>query len=162
MKRLLPAPVLSAFLLVLWLLLNQNLAPAHLLLGAVLALAVPVLTARMRPLQPRIRRPWLIPGLFFVVLFDIVVSCARVVRIVLGRAERRQHSGFMDVPLDLRDPHGLAVLSAIINSTPGTVWAELSDDRRLLTIHVLDLRDEQAWIDTIKTRYEKPLMAIFE
>jgi multicomponent K+:H+ antiporter subunit E len=96
------------------------------------------------------------------VLVDTIVSCGRVSLVILGGPERRRNSGFLDIPLDLRDPHGLAVLACIVNSTPGTVWAELSDDRSLLTLHVLDLRDEQAWIDTIKTRYEKPLMAIFE
>ncbi len=162
MKRLLPSPLLSCFLFVLWLVLNQSLERGHLLLAAILALAIPALTANTRPLQPRIRRPWLLLHLAVVVLADVLVSCVRVSTIVLGRAERRQHSGFMDIPLDLQAPFGLAVLSAIVNSTPGTVWAELSDDRRLLTLHVLDLRDEQAWIDTIKNRYERPLMAVFQ
>ena len=96
------------------------------------------------------------------VLVDITRSCINVTGVILGKAERREQSGFMSIPLDLRDPHGLAVLSAIINSTPGTCWSELSADGRLLMIHVLDLHDEQWWVDTIKTRYEKPLMAIFE
>ena len=42
MRALLPAPVLSAAILVGWLLLNQTLAPGHLLLGAVLAVALPL------------------------------------------------------------------------------------------------------------------------
>lgn len=162
MKRLLPAPLLSCFLFALWLVLNQSIAPAHLALGALLAVVVPAVTAGTRPLRPRIRRPWLLPRLALVVLFDVLVSSVRVSLVILGGPQRRQRSGFMDVPLELRDPHGLAVLASIVNSTPGTVWAELSEDRSLLTLHVLDLHDEQAWIETIKTRYEKPLMAIFE
>ena len=162
MRRLLPSPLLSLFLFGMWLMLNQSLAPAQLLLGAVLALGVPAMTAGTRPLRPRIRRPWLLVRLAAVVLVDVLASCVRVSAIILGGAERRQHSGFMDIPLELHDPHGLAVLAAIVNSTPGTVWAELSEDRSLLTLHVLDLRDEKAWSDTIKSRYEKPLMAIFQ
>lgn len=162
MKRLLPSPLLSLFLFCLWPIMNQSLSRGHLLLAAVLALAVPALTAGTRPLRPRIRRPWLLLRLAGVVFADVLLSCARVTAIILGGPERRQHSGFMDIPLELHDPHGLAVLAAIVNSTPGTVWAELSEDRSLLTLHVLDLRDEQAWIDTIKTRYERPLMAIFQ
>jgi len=161
-KRVLPSPLMSAFLFGLWLLMNQSLAPADLLLGAVLGLAVPLLTNGLRPLRPRVRRPDLIVRLFCHVLVDIVHSCVNVTGVILGKPERRQQSGFMSVPLDLRDPHGLAVLSTIINSTPGTVWAELSADHTLLMVHVLDLHDEQAWVDTIKSRYEKPLMAIFE
>lgn len=161
-RRLLPAPLLSVFLFLMWLVLNQSVSNGHLLLGAVLGLTVPAITASARPLQPRIRRPWLIPGLVIVVLIDITVSCVRVSQVILGGHQRRQHSGFMGIPLDLRDAHGLAVLSAIVNSTPGTVWAELSDDHTVLVLHVLDLRDEQGWIDTIKNRYEKRLIGIFE
>jgi len=32
----------------------------------------------------------------------------------------------------------------------------------MLTIHVLDLIDENAWIRTIKHRYERLLLEIFE
>jgi len=50
----------------------------------------------------------------------------------------------------------------VITATPGTVWAGLSTDGRYLTIHVLDLQDEETWIRTIKDRYERRLMEIFE
>jgi multicomponent K+:H+ antiporter subunit E len=162
MKRWLPMPLLSAFLAIMWLLLAQSVEPGHVLLAVLLGLWVPLASARMRPLRPRVRRPLVIALLFVHVLIDIVRSCINVSLIILGPREWRQRSGFMSIPLDLRDPHGLAVLSAIINSTPGTVWAEISEDRLLLMIHVLDLHDEQWWTNTIKTRYETPLRAIFE
>jgi len=162
MRRFVPAPAMSAFLAILWLVLVQSLAPGHLLLALLLGLWVPYATRRIRPLQPRLRRPGAMLRLFAVVLVDVVRSCIHVSAIILGKPQRRQRSGFIGIPLDLRDPYGLAVLSTIIKSTPGTVWAEVSADRRWLMIHVLDLHDEQWWIDTIKGRYEKPLMAIFE
>lgn len=162
MKRWLPAPVMSVFLAVMWLLLVQSVAPGHLVLAVLLGFGVPLATRRMRPLQPKLRRPDVMLRLLAVVLVDVVRSCVAVSKIILGKPARRQRSGFMSIPLDLRDPHGLAVLSAIINSTPGTVWAEISADRQWLMIHVLDLHDEQWWRDTIKNRYEKPLRAIFE
>ena len=49
-----------------------------------------------------------------------------------------------------------------LGRTPGTVWANLSLDGTTLTLHVLDLNDEAGWITTIKERYEKLLMEIFE
>jgi len=57
MKRLLPAPLLSAALFVLWLVLNRTLGTGHVLLALVLALAIPLLTAGLRPVRVRIRRP---------------------------------------------------------------------------------------------------------
>lgn len=162
MKRGALLSVLPIFLLIMWLLLNDTLAPGQIVLGVVLAICVTLVTTSMRPLRARLRRPRIAIGLFLRVLADIVRSNIAVAGVILGPAARRSNAGFMRIPLDLRDPHGLAVLAAIITSTPGTVWADLSLDGSVLTIHVLDLRDEQAWVRTIKQRYERPLMEIFE
>ena len=56
----------------------------------------------------------------------------------------------------------LAVLTMILCLTPGTAWAELSFDRSMLTIHMFDLQDDAAFALLVKTRYERPLMEIFE
>jgi multicomponent K+:H+ antiporter subunit E len=66
------------------------------------------------------------------------------------------------VPLTLKDPHGLAVLAGIITSTPGTVWVEHDVETGTLTLHVLDLRDENAWIAWVQEPYERLLREIFE
>src|SRR3546814_943664 len=70
--------------------------------------------------------------------------------------------GFLKIPLRIRDPHGLAALACIVTYTPGTVWSDYSEAEQLLTLHVLDLKDEAEWFHTIQQRYERPLMEIFE
>ena len=75
---------------------------------------------------------------------------------------RGRTAGFVAIPLELRDRTGLAVLSCIVTSTPGTAWAEYDSQSGVLLIHVLDLIEEQDWIDLIKTRYEATLQEIFE
>ncbi|TCS36533.1 multisubunit potassium/proton antiporter PhaE subunit [Paucimonas lemoignei] len=155
-------PRLAAILLALWLLLNDSFSAGHALLGLVLAIGLPLLTASMRPLRGRARRPLAILMLMRTVFKDILRSNIAVASVILGNTERRSYAGFMDIPLDLRDPHGLAALACIITATPGTVWAGLSPDGSTLRLHVLDLQDEQEWIDTIKLHYERPLMEIFE
>ncbi len=50
----------------------------------------------------------------------------------------------------------------IVCITPGTSWAELSLDRSLLMLHVLEVHDAEAIVQHVKTRYERPLMEIFE
>ena len=156
-------PLLIGVLVVMWLLLNQSLSIAQIGLGAALAAGLTWMAARLRPLQPRISRPYAAAVLAFQVLADVVRSNIGVARIVLGLVRDREiRSGFVDIPIDMRDPHGLAVLAAILTSTPGTVWVDLSADGSRLTVHVLDLRDEAEWIRWIKSRYERPLMRIFE
>jgi NAD/NADP transhydrogenase beta subunit len=56
----------------------------------------------------------------------------------------------------------LAVLATVVCITPGTAWAELSLDRSVLMLHVLELDDAAAAAAKVKERYERPLMEIFE
>lgn len=161
-KRWLPSPPLSAALFVVWLLLNQSLDTGTLLLAAVLALAVPLLTRSLRPAAVRVRRPGVALRLAGHALFDMVHSALSVGRLLMTRRQRNIRPQFVHVPLDLRDPNALAVLAMICCLTPGTAWGELSFDRSSLLIHVFDLEDEQAFVTMIKTRYERPLMEIFE
>jgi multicomponent K+:H+ antiporter subunit E len=157
------SPTLVLSLTAAWLLLNQTLAPAQIVLGAGLAIALAWAGSTFRPLRAHVRRPDIAAGLVLVVLLDIVRSNISVARIVLGlRRDHKVASGFLHIPLELHDPYGLAALAAIITSTPGTVWAGISADGNTLTLHVLDLRNEAELIHAIKHRYEAPLRKIFE
>jgi multicomponent K+:H+ antiporter subunit E len=95
------------------------------------------------------------------VLADIVRSNVAVAFIVLGFGRRQRTPGFVKIPLDLRDPYGLAALACIITSTPGTLWVDFDNASGTLTIHVLDLVDKSEWVRTIKERYERLLLEIF-
>ncbi|MFA7094908.1 MAG: Na+/H+ antiporter subunit E [Gammaproteobacteria bacterium] len=163
MKRWLPAPLTSAALLLTWLLLNQSVAPAHLLLGTLLAIAVPLLTRPLQPLgDPRPQRLLVLFRLLRMALAEIIRSAFNVSRIILFTNPKGVNSQFIRIPLDLRNPYGLALLSMLINTTPGTVWAEIIPGTHDLALHVFDLHDEAWWVDTIKTCYEKPLIEIFD
>lgn len=156
------SPVLALGLTVLWLVLNQTLAPGHIVLGALLGTGVSWAGSTLRPVQAIVRRVDLGVALLFVVLMDIIRSNIGVTAIVLGlTGDREINTNFVDIPLEMRDPHGLAVLSMIVTSTPGTVWVGLSPDQGVLRLHVLDLVDEEYWVDLIKNRYERQLMRIF-
>lgn len=162
MKRLLPAPLLSAALFVLWLVLNDSVSPGHLLLGALFALAIPRVTAPLRPLPARLRRPATLLRLLGVVMRDVVASNFAVARGVWHRPGRPPRGGFVQVPLDLRNPNGLTALAIVLCVIPGTVWCELASDRSVLRMHAFDLSDEAELVARIKQRYERPLMEIFQ
>lgn len=161
MTRVMPYPILSAFLLGMWLLLNQSLSPGHILLGCIIGFAGGLAISTLQIPSGRVRRPGAFVRLAFIVLVDIIRSNIAVARIVLvpGRIAK---SGFMTIPLDIRNPYALAILSCIITSTPGTVWVNFDTGKGELLIHVLDLVDEATWTNLIKNRYEQLLMEIFE
>lgn len=160
MKRL--PPLLTVVLVAIWLLLNGTVSLGQVLLGSAVAVAMMLAASQWRPVHPRLRSFRPVVPLAVHVLVDVLRSNVAVARIVLGLTRGREvHSGFIDIPLDLRDPHGLAILAAIVTSTPGTAWAGVSSDGSRLTLHVLDLKDEAEWCRMIKERYEGPLMRIF-
>lgn len=162
MSRWIPSPPLSLALFAVWLLLNQSLDPATLLLAALLAIVVPLITKGLRPVTVRMHRPRVALRLAGRVAVDLVHSAFTVARLLLTRRTPAIASRFVQVPLDLRDANGLAVLAMVLCLTPGTAWGELSLDRSMLTIHVFDLDDDAAFIALLKSRYEQPLMEIFE
>ncbi|MGZ8272681.1 MAG: Na+/H+ antiporter subunit E [Burkholderiaceae bacterium] len=159
MTRLFPAPLLSAVLFVAWLLLN-GVSSGHLALALILAVAIPWATERFRPDRPNLRAWPVAFRLGLTVLWDIVVSNVQVAWLILG-TERRIQPRFVWLPLDIRDAHGIASLAGIITMTPGTLSADLTDDRRFLLVHALNVVDEAALVASIKTRYEAPLRRIF-
>jgi multicomponent K+:H+ antiporter subunit E len=161
MKRLFPAPLMSAMLFVIWLLLSQHVGIATLAMATILAVALPLLTFPLRPLAVRVRRPRTAIALLLTVAADVVVSNLQVARSV-WQFRARPRSAFVRIPLDLNDPNGLAVLAVITTIVPGTVWCELAVDRRTLLLHVFDVDDEAAFVARYKSRYERLLLEIFE
>jgi multicomponent K+:H+ antiporter subunit E len=154
-------PWLSLLLAALWLLMQQSLAPAHLLSAAVLALAVPRLVHGFLGPASRVHSLPALARLCVVVLWDIVVSNAVVARIVLDpRAQPRP--GWVPVVLDTAHPTAVALFASIITMTPGTVSCIVDDERGEILVHALDCDDPQAMATQMKQRYERPLRQIFE
>ena len=162
MTRLLPFPFLSFGLLVLWLLLNQTTSLGQFLIGCLLALLGGRILVALQLPRATIRRPAALLRLLGLVSMDIIRSNVAVGLLILGTGRRERTSGFVNIPLDIRNPYGLAMLACIITATPGTLWVNFDWQKGLLVIHVLDLIDESEWIRTIKRRYERHLVEIFE
>jgi multicomponent K+:H+ antiporter subunit E len=161
--KLVPVPLLSAALWALWIALARSTSPGQVLVGLALAIAVPLLTANLRPTRVSVRRPLVAVRYLLRVAGDVVVSNLEIARGVVAWRWRRPRSRFVIVPLDLRDPVGLAVLSMVTTIVPGTVWSELALDRSGLLLHVWDIGDDEAgYVAGFKARYEAPLREIFE
>lgn len=162
MKRLLRALPLACLLLILWLVLNDSLSSGHLVLGTAIALTLALLAPILRPVRAHLSHPLTALRLAGHVAIDIARSNFDAGRIILCGHRANAHSGFLDIALRIRDPHGLAALAGIVTFTPGTVWAGHDPEHNILTLHVLDLSDPQGLTRIIQDRYERPLMEIFE
>lgn len=156
----LPHPMLSLFLLAVWLLLNNTLAPGHWVLGGVLALVIPWLTAQFWQETVCLRAPLTLFRYLGVVFWDIVVANVVVAKLILS-PNRQLSPGFFVIDLEAQHPLAISFLANTISLTPGTVSCDLSQDRSQLLVHALHLEDTQATIKDIKERYEAPLIKVF-
>jgi multicomponent K+:H+ antiporter subunit E len=162
MRRLLPYPLLWIAMLVLWLLLSGSVAIGQVLLGAVVATLACWAMRRLEPTKPRIRHPWRIVEVLGILVLDILRSNLAVFLLVLRPGPQRHQPKFLVIPLELREPNALAILACIVSATPGSAWLDYDVAAGAVTIHVLDVPDEAAWIASFKLHYEKRLLEIFQ
>lgn len=160
-KHWLPHPATSTLVLVVWLLLNHTLSAGHIVLGAALAILIPLFTRRFFPEPVYLGRMGTILRLVFTVLLDIVVASITVARLTLGPTSKLRPR-FIRIPVNLADDFALTALASTVSLTPGTLSAELAPDRGHILVHALDVDDEAALIRTIKERYEGPIKEIFQ
>jgi multicomponent K+:H+ antiporter subunit E len=161
LNRLVPHPLLSLTLILVWLGLVNTFTLGNLILGTAFGLAIPMLTAAYWPNRPAIARPFRIAEYFLVVLWDIVVANVQVALIILFKREPNIRSQWIPVPLELTSAEAITVLAGTITMTPGTVSATLSADGSAILVHCLHADDPDSVRDEIKSRYERRLLEIF-
>ena len=87
-RRVLPHPGLTVMLIVVWMLLLNGLSWGGLLLAVVFGIAIPLLTSRFWPGQPRLNFGRGLGAYVAIVLWDIVEANFQVAWIILTRRNR--------------------------------------------------------------------------
>jgi multicomponent K+:H+ antiporter subunit E len=159
--HLLPHPLLSLSLALIWVALANEVSAGSVVMGLVLGVLLPILTAPFWPDRPRIRRPLKVVEYVAVVLYDIVMANLQVARLILFVPNDKLRSRYVTIPLDLTSPEAITILAGSITMTPGTLSADLAADGRSLLVHGLDVPDPEALVAEIKSRYEARLLEIF-
>ena len=162
LRRLVPHPLLSLTLVLIWIGLVNTFTLGNLILGVALGVIIPMMTAAYWPDRPKIRRPLAVAEYALVVLWDIVVANVEVAMIILFKREKSIQSQWIPVPLELTSAEAITVLAGTITMTPGTVSATLAADGGSILVHCLHTDDADAVREQIKSRYERRLKEIFE
>ncbi len=160
-RKLLPHPLFSFTLLIIWLMLVNKVTVGNILLGAIFGVVVPVLTAPYWPGRPHIQKPLKVVEYSLIVLWDIVVANFHVAAIILFKSNQNIRSQWVCVPLDITSPEAITVLAGTITMTPGTVSSMLSADSKSILVHCLHCDDPDEVRDEIKARYERRLKEVF-
>ncbi len=160
-RWLMPHPLLTALLAVVWILLQNEVSAGMVVFGIILGILIPWGTSIWWPDTPRGFRPGKMILYIFIVIWDIIVANIQVAWIVVSVPNAKLKPAWVVIPLELRLPEAITLLAGTITLTPGTVSADLSDDGHELLVHVLHTDDPDAVRDDIKSRYERRLKEIF-
>lgn len=155
-------PVLSLLLALGWCALAGSLSVNSVVFGLILGLVIARLVAPFAPRNLAIRRMPRAIEYAAVVLWDICVANVAVARIVLFMPREALRPAWIAVPLRLTNAEAIAVLSATITMTPGTVTADMAADGSALLVHCLHAPDPDAVRDDIIARYEARLLEFMQ
>lgn len=161
MQRFLPHPLLTVALGIIWLLLTNSIAPGQIVLGLLLGWAIPFFALQFWPDKLKVHKPLTLLRFSFILLYDIIEANLIVAMRILGKPEKLRPA-FIVVPIDLNSDFAMSILANTTCLTPGSLSALLAPDRKSILVHTIDVGDVDAFIHTIKTRYELPLKEIFE
>ena len=160
-RWLLPHPLLTVILTIVWVLLQNKISAGMVVFGIILGIIIPIVTAAYWPDRPKGLRFGKYMIYCCVVIYDIIVANIQVAWIVLTKPNSQLKPAWIVVPLNLTQPEAITLLAGTITLTPGTVSADLSSGGHSLLVHVLHTDDPDAVRDEIKKRYEARLEEIF-
>lgn len=97
---------------------------------------------------------------FFYFVYKLTMANLRVAYYVV-QPRMHMRPGIVAVPLDLVADHEITTLVNIITLTPGTLSLDVSDDRRIVYVHVMHVEDIAAFRHEIKDGFERRIKEIF-
>ena len=106
------------------------------------------------------RRLWQIVSLALLFVYELLLSALRVAVIVL-RPKIDLKPGIIAYPLTVDRDFEITMLANLITLTPGTLSVDVSEDRKTLYVHCIDVPDKQATIDDIKNGFERKILEVF-
>lgn len=155
---------LAALVLALiWTTITSTFTLGNLILGGLVGF-VALWVVRGRISEPtlfrRLGRIIALAGLF---LYELALSAIRVAILVL-RPNMHAHlrPGIIAFPLTAKSDPEITLLANLITLTPGTLSVDVSEDRRFIYVHALDVPDKDALIADIASGFEAKIMEVFK
>ena len=100
---------------------------------------------------------WL--GLLLFLLGQLLVSALRVAWLVV-QVKPKLRPAIIAYPLTLTTDAQITLFANMITLTPGTLSVDVSDDRRTLFIHTIDLGDRERFIGDLAAGFETRVLEV--
>jgi multicomponent Na+:H+ antiporter subunit E len=152
----------SILLALAWAALQGDITLANLLVGYVVGYVILVLLAKGGVMPSTLAsRTAHAAGLAGFFVWELLLANVRVAIDVL-RPRTSIRPAVVAIPLEVTSDGEILLLSMLINITPGSVTIDLSDDRRTLYVHVMQMTSAEASRREIKEGFERRVKLLFE
>lgn len=94
------------------------------------------------------------------VLKEIVVANINVTRAVLFTPLDKLRPGIVGIPLDVRSDVEITMLANLITLTPGTLSLDVSEDRRTLYVHAIEVESAAEFRSATKDGFERAVREV--
>lgn len=99
--------------------------------------------------------------LAWIFLYELVMSAIRVAKIVCTPDISGLQPGIIAYPLTVDRDFEITLLANLITLTPGTLSVDVSEDRKVLYVHCVDVPDVDATIADIREAFERKILEAF-
>ncbi|MBR9776019.1 MAG: Na+/H+ antiporter subunit E [Cytophagales bacterium] len=104
------------------------------------------------------RGPKVVAFIFFF-LYELVKANLQVAYDVITPSYFMK-PGIIKIPLDAKTDMEITLLANLITLTPGTLSLDVSDDRKVLYVHAMYVKNKDRFIADIKNGFERKLLEI--
>lgn len=152
--------LVNVLLCIAWGAVTGSFSVANLIFGFVLGSGALFLIREQVGAGKYFTRAYQVTSLAILFLWELLKSALRVAAIVM-RPKIELTPGIIAYPLTVDTDFEITILANLITLTPGTLSVDVSEDRKTLYVHCLDVPDPQATIDDIKFGFERKIMEAF-
>jgi multicomponent Na+:H+ antiporter subunit E len=144
-----------------WAALQGDFSPMNLLAGYALGYFVLVALVKGGVLEPSryVSKVYFGIGLIGFFLWELVLANMRLA-LDVATPRFQMTPGIVAVPLDATHDSEILLLAMLINLTPGSVALDVSEDRKVMYVHVMYMASADAARADIKTGFERRVLQL--
>ena len=151
--------LLNVLLAMAWTALSGVFTPINFIAGFILGYAALWLTQRPERRSSYFARVRKVIGFSFFFIKELIKANLRVAYEVMTPGHRMT-PGLIAIPLDAKTDAEITALANLITLTPGTLSLDVSNDRRVLYIHAMYVKDVEQFKREVKEGLERRLLEV--
>lgn len=151
--------LMNLLLALAWVALTGEFNFSNFFFGYVLSFAIMLLTSRTPESRKYYTRIPKVVAFVFFFLYELLKANLHVAYDVVTPTFYMR-PGIVAIPLSAKTDLEITVLANLISLTPGTLSLDVSEDRKVLYVHAMFIKDKNEFIASVKNGFEKRLLEI--